>query len=155
MKYETLPNSDLRISLEKGDRQLLFDGRRRGDGQQPDFGSDDFMFEVFERLIANSELDWAQPEYIGALTSAPILVIWGEERPVTPGEGPDYHYICGCWHDRDGVLKTWTRDPVQAWGFMNYGIRSPQEDLFNDGFVVFQSGGVPEKKGASATCLRH
>jgi len=146
MKYETLPSGDLKISLEKGDRKRVFDGRRPTDLKKPNFCSDDFMCEVFEQLIANCELTWSRPEYIGALTSAPILAIYGDERPLKKGEDPAYHYICGRWEDRAGTLRTWTRDPVQAWGFMNYAIRSPQEDLFNDGFVIFQSGNEPAEK---------
>jgi hypothetical protein len=153
MKYDILPNGDLKISLQRGDRRKLFDGRKPGDDRQPDFGSDDFMGEVFARLIANSELDWSRPEYIGALTDAPILVVYGNDRPLKEGEDPAYHLIIGRWPDpADGLLKTWTRDPVLAWGFMNYQIRCPQEDLFNDDFVIFQSGQAPEEQ--ERICLK-
>ncbi len=65
--------------------------------------------EALESLIANSELDWIQPEECGDLTDAPILG----------------------FRDKDGK----TTDA--RWGYMDYQIRSFIEDLIETGQAVF------------------
>lgn len=133
MKYKILLNGDLEISFSDDTefsslREVKAD---RGD----EFASDDVMYELFERLIANSELQWSRPEYIGALTSAPILAIYGEPRKLKLGENVKHFNLFGHWNN-----ATWVQDVVKAWGYMNYQIRSPQEDMLKDGFVIFQKG---------------
>jgi len=66
--------------------------------------------EALESLICNSELEWIQPEEIGALTDAPILGL----------------------RDEDGK-------PEAAWGFMDYQVRSFLTDLRDKGKAVFIS----------------
>lgn len=105
MKHEILTNGDLRITIDKTE-QIDFQALALED----DFNSDNTMHEIFESLVANSELDWANPEDIGCLTSAPILAI-----------------------KEDDEIE-------QAWGFMNYQLRSPQQDLMEKGSCLFQCG---------------
>ena len=147
MKYEELPNGDLKISVEEGDLEMLRAVKaERGDA----FGSDNTMHEAFEHLIANSELEWSDPAYIGALTSAPVLAIYGDDRPLREDEedNKDFHNIVGQWCDkRDGTLKVWTKDPIKAWAFMNYQIRSPLDDLLDDGHCIFDCGHPMWKEG--------
>lgn len=78
------------------------DNRRRGETW--------LECEVLESLLANSELDWIEPEEIGALTSAPILGL----------------------RDENGK-------PTAAWGFMDYQLRGFLDDLVNEGKAVFIS----------------
>lgn len=66
--------------------------------------------EALEHLLANSELDWIQPEEIAALTSAPILGL----------------------RDEHGA-------PIAAWAFMDYAARSFLTDLTENGRAVFVS----------------
>jgi len=66
--------------------------------------------DALESLIANSDLDWIQPEEIAALTSAPILGL----------------------RDEHG-------NPEAAWGFMDYQVKSFLEDLRDRGKAVFVS----------------
>jgi hypothetical protein len=82
------------------------------------FQSDRGMHDVLDGFLENSEFGWGTPDEIGALTDAPIIVTRGE----------------------DG-------EPVKAWGFMDYALRSPQDDLIDKGGAVFQSGGEGEGGG--------
>ena len=74
----------------------------------PSFNSDAFMYEWFEDLIANSELQWLSAEQTGDLTDAPIL---------------------GIWDDSENVLE--------RWAFMGHQVTSPQLELANQGVVMF------------------
>jgi len=76
----------------------------------PDWQSDDTMYEFFEGFIANTEWEWIAPEDIGALTSAPILGIRDENDEV-----------------------------VEAYGFMDYAVRSLMGDLAL-GKAILQKG---------------
>lgn len=72
------------------------------------FSSDDTLYEVFEWLICNSQYEFVQPEETGDLTAAPLLGI----------------------RDDQGNI-------VQRWGFMDYQLRSPQDDLADKGRCRF------------------
>jgi hypothetical protein len=135
LRAEHQANGDLKIILDEGSRQELAALNHR----DPDrFGCDCTMYEVFEHLLANSEFDWAQPEDIGALTDAPMLGTFGEAIAV-PLDSENYcGRIAGQWPDADGVLRKWCEPVLQVHGFMDYQLRSPQEDLLSDGFCVFQ-----------------
>lgn len=74
-----------------------------------DFVAESTMFDVFEKLISNSELDWIRPEECGDLTDAPILGI----------------------RDRDDETV------VERWGYMDYQVKSPLNDLLNRGKARF------------------
>jgi hypothetical protein len=90
---------------------------------------------ALESLIANSELEWIRPEEIGALTSAPILGIYGNETELPANvKHPEDLLIIGRW---DG--KTWYQPVSAAWGFMDYAVRSFLQDLIEDGKAVFIS----------------
>jgi hypothetical protein len=120
MNYEILEDDRLRIYLEEGDLEVL---EQFAKDQCESFDSDNSMYEVFEHLLCNSELQWSSPELIGALTSAPILCICeqGEEE----------------LDDEDRVL--------QAWAFMDYQVRSPQQDLLDYGECFWQCGWKTEE----------
>jgi hypothetical protein len=75
------------------------------------FSSDDNLHEVFEWLTCNSEYDFVQPEESGDLTSAPLLGV----------------------RDKGGAI-------VRRWGFMDYQLRSPQDDLADAGRCEFIGG---------------
>lgn len=66
--------------------------------------------EVLQGMFANSELEWIAPEEIGALTSAPILGL----------------------RDDKG-------EPIAAWAFMDYQVRSFLTDLLENGKAIFIS----------------
>lgn len=108
--------------------------------ENPDkFGTDSNLYEVFEGLTSNSELSWISPETIGALTDAPILGIFGDEYPIDGVDMSDPRVV-GRYPDDKGNLRHWVQDVEEAWGFMDYALRSPLEDLANKGYVIFMSG---------------
>ena len=51
-------------------------------GMDEEIHQDDTMYEFFEHLVCNSELEWITPEWTGDLTDAPMLGIceWGGRR---------------------------------------------------------------------------
>ena len=91
------------------------------------FDSDQTMFDALEWLLCNSELEWSSPEEIGALTSAPILAIYGDTRLVNHREAE----LTG---------KVTVREIQQAWGFMDYQVRSVQGALLETGEAKWQKG---------------
>lgn len=99
-----------------------------------EWGTDRNLCDVFEPLICNSELQWIAPEVCGDLTDAPILGIWGPERP---GKGRDGDMGSGSilvTSGRDGFTVC---DIDERWGFMSYALRSPLDDLIERGEAVF------------------
>jgi hypothetical protein len=78
---------------------------------EEDFASDDAMYEFFEEFLANSDLEWIDPEEIGALTDAPILGTKDEHGKV-----------------------------IEAYGYMDYAVKSILEDFDNYGKAVLQKG---------------
>lgn len=67
----------------------------------PEWESDNSMYEFFEGFIANTEWEWIDAGDIGALTSAPIL----------------------------GIRDVMNDEVEEAYGFMDYAVRSLMADL--------------------------
>ena len=108
-----------KISKDRSTLTVSADAKERKELRElENIQSDKAMFEFFEPLACNSELDWIGPEETGDLTSAPMLGIksWLD----------DY-----C----DGLPKV-----VSRWAFMDYALRSPLEDLRDTGKAVFIGG---------------
>jgi len=81
--------------------------------QNPDeFCSDDVMYEFFEGFIANTEWEWIDSGDIGALTSAPIL----------------------------GIRDVMNDEVEEAYGYMDYAIKSIMEDLLEHGYATLIKG---------------
>lgn len=78
-----------------------------------DIQQDAVMHDILEPLTCNSDIEWVAPEEINALTDAPIL---GTVTRDDMGEITEVHAI---------------------WWYPNYAIRSPLEDLRDDGFTIF------------------
>ena len=93
------------------------------------FGSDEYMFDFFEGLMANSELDWIDPFDTGDLTDAPILGILGSDREFS--SGPFGSVPSGFWNNHN-----WYRPILRRWGFMDYAVRSMLDDLLDRGEAV-------------------
>ena len=75
------------------------------------FLCDACMYEFFALYLADTEFEWVDAEDIGALTSAPIL---GSR-------------------DHNDIV-------VEAFGFMDYAILSPLQDLMETGEAFWQRG---------------
>jgi hypothetical protein len=83
MRHEILPNGNLRISASPEDQALLkIILEERGE----EFDTDSTLHEALEWLVCNSDLSWCRSEVIGAFTSAPVLAVFGERRPLAVGE---------------------------------------------------------------------
>ena len=142
MKHDILPNGDLRIIASESDRTILAEMKaEQGDA----FDSDQIMGDVFENLLANSELSWSDALAIGALTSAPVLAIFGETREEKSSDTDEFgNYVgcrfVGCWPNDAKKLVHWVDPLIQGWAFMNYQLRSPQDDLLETGETIFQIG---------------
>ena len=97
-----------RLVIECDDRAFL---REIADERGDSFDSDETMYDLFERIVANSELEWIDPADTGDLTSAPMLGITDENE------------------------RVWKR-----WAFMDYQITSPQRQLLDTGRCVWEGG---------------
>lgn len=127
MKYEILPNGNLRISATEEERKDIV---------PPE--SDEFLYEgeCLERLIANSELDWIPEGVTDDLTSAPMLGILAEEGY----SGPTFNRP-----HRGAAYETDTpkidHPPIIArWAYMDYQARSFVDDLIETGECVWEGG---------------
>jgi hypothetical protein len=137
MKYNIRPDGHLEICVTPKEQQRLQEMRK--EGQSPDhvvqWGTQRCEHEVLEGLICNSELEWVQPEWVGALTSAPMLGIFADLRPLHRSEDARFQRIAGHWDDR-----TWVEPVDKCWAYMSYQVRSFLDDLADQGFCIFQSG---------------
>lgn len=127
MKHEILPNGNLRLSLEKGERddvQAILDNENLDEhGQLAD------LLDHFG-LIGNAVLLPLLPSAIGALTDAPIVTDRFE-------------------HGDDGTIL----DIGNVWWHERYAVESFLEVLLREGAVVFQA--APENNIANREFERH
>jgi hypothetical protein len=128
MKHTILENGDLRIDITPCEQIELNAMMKTVDNPN----TDEFMYDLLEPLICNSELQWIRPEEIGALTDAPILGIRGQERLAKDGERLIDKQVTA-----QSFGKTFVEDVEKAWAFMDYQIRSVQQDLAENGYVIF------------------
>jgi hypothetical protein len=136
---EILPNGNMKIvpsEFCKGDLAEAL-------ANDPDqFDRDDLMHDVLSPLVENGEYEWTRPEFCGALTSAPMLAVYGEEIPLP--EGADSRYFNVVYSGRGATHYA----PVEkCWGYMEYAITSPQREMLERGFCIFTSGQMTEALG--------
>jgi hypothetical protein len=143
MQYR-IEDGRLILTVDDEERELLrqLKAERQDDEQCDPWGSDALMYDWFEPLICNSELDWVDPAVTGDLTSAPILAIRGDYEP-----GPDnvdevvgtglVH--AGCW-EREGRLRQMYLPVLFRWAYMDYQVRYVLDDLLDQGEAVFTGG---------------
>lgn len=134
MKATILENGNLQITVDQETQAHLAQLKE----EDPNFGSDSMMTDVFESLTCNSEYQWGDASMTGDLTDAPMLMIFGESIPGDPEK--DGGRAAGAYPDAAGVFRTWIEPVEQRWGFMDYCLRSPQDDLADQGYCIFQSG---------------
>lgn len=141
MKYHLDKNKNLIITADEEDQQALRELKSEYKEKGLNFCSNDALYEALEPLVCNSDLEFSDPSTINALTDAPVLAIFnGEELKVDPPCNENNYRCVGykiTGGDR-GVtygIKLW-----RAWAYMDYAVRSPQEDLLECGKAVFQLG---------------
>lgn len=124
MTYEISPDRKrLTIRVDTGERSDLV-----RQTQTSGIQSDEAMHDWFESLIANSELEWINPADTGDLTDAPMLGVYGEERPFVHGDETIPHRVTG---------PNLIQEVMERWAFLDYALRSPLEDLRDKGFAEF------------------
>ena len=133
MQATQLRNGNLKISIDATEQTEL---QSAYDADPDKFGSDSTLYAVFESLTCNSEYDWLGPEVCGDMTDAPILAILGEEREAKDGETADNG--SGNVGTTFYYGKATRLCPVEKrWGFMDYAMRSPLDDLREQGYAIF------------------
>ena len=141
MKYHLDENKNLVITADEEDQRALQELNSEYEEKGMCFGCDDALCAAFEQLICNSELQWSDASTIGALTAAPVLAVFGEEIVIKPDTYYKEQGICIGYQitgrDHDVVYG---QRVLQAWAFMDYAVRSPQEDLLQYRKAVFQLG---------------
>lgn len=138
MHHTILLNGDLRIDISLTE-QVHFRELR----QHVPISFYSQMAELLEPLTCNSELSWSDAEETASLTDAPILAIFGDERPLRSASGEQAgrgNRYAGDWDDEQGRITTWVQDPVQFWGYMNYQVSSLLDQLADQGYVVLMAG---------------
>ena len=88
--------------------------------------------DSLERLMANSELMWLDPEETGDLTDAPIIGSIGD--PQDKDAGPYGAALCGFWNGRQ-----WYRPILERWGYPQYQVKSFLKDLLDTGRAEFRN----------------
>ena len=104
--------------------------------------SDEELHNCFEAMLANSELDWINPADTGDLTSAPMLGILGGEMTIEQIEAaakskPGIYGSTVCGHANGKDIH---QPILERWAFLDYQLRSPLEDLRDNGKAVFIGG---------------
>ena len=157
MQYHIDKNKNLIITAGDEDREALRSMKQDLEFEGKDFGSNDAMYDAFEHLLCNSELEWSSALEISAMISeyAPVLgvydigkdgdgteipeelIVTGISNAFTPEKnGKPFRYVVGYKETLDG----WGDRLLQGWAYMDYAVRSPQEDLLNYGKAVFTLG---------------
>lgn len=136
MDVRELPNGDLEISVEPCEQVELQQQREELGGA---FGTDTFMVNLLDDLTSNTGYEWVFPEMVGALTGAPMLGIYGEERVMTATDIDDYGTLAGRGSgSRIGVDLI---DPIdKVWAFMSYMLTTIQDDLADHGRAFLNVG---------------
>ena len=124
----TRDGKDLIITVDEDEQARIREQVDEGDFSE---------LELFEDLIANSELQWISSDDTGDLigNDAPMLGVWGEAVPGEEGDG----VLAGCYSPEGGGEPVPHYHPiVERWAFMDYAVRMVWDDLLSDGKVVFQ-----------------
>jgi hypothetical protein len=129
---EILDNGHLKITTDLEGRAFL----QELQNEDPErFGNDDQLHDFLESLITDDVFEWCDPAWAGALTSAPMLAFFGVVEEVPQGADTRFMNIVGRWNN---IL--WYAPVKKCWAFMDYAVRSPLDDLLEDGYCVWQAG---------------
>lgn len=120
MKHQILENGNLMLIADSFDIEDL---KELKEEHGEHFPADSIEIEFLQDLTSNSELQWISPEEIGALTDAPILGIRRGDNEFEEGESEG---------DSEEI--------TQAWGWMDYQVKSLQEELLEKGYAILTKG---------------
>ena len=118
-----------KISKNRQTLTLIADRADRAELQKLEsIQTDRALHDWLEPLLANSELVWVDPAETGDLTDAPLLGILGNEMTVLKcNQTVARHYgwvVTGRCRGKKLIQPI-----LERWGFMDYQLRSPLEDL--------------------------
>lgn len=94
------------------------------------------IWDTFESLLNNSDLDWIDAEETGDLTEAPMLGFHGETFSTYSRE-MGYGLFTGRYENDKGVMKYWFEPVTERWAFMDYQVDSLIEKLAENRTVTF------------------
>lgn len=124
--------SKLTIKADENERQYLRDNfadePSKSGADIKSIHADQSMHEVLEHITCNSELEWIPEGTTGDLTSAPMLGIYGMERPFVKEDETIQHRITG---------PNMIEELESYWAFADYQVRSVLQNLMEYGEVVF------------------
>lgn len=109
MDFKILPNGNLKIFWDINNYREIISELEEQDLQW--YHRDANLWDLFENLFCDSELEQIDPLEIGALTSSPLVGI----------------------RDKNDTV-------IEVWWYPNYAITSPLEDLIKDDFTIFEIG---------------
>ncbi len=132
MTAKELPNGDLEIRVSA---DLQDDMRTYRDENPQDFGTDMVLWDYLEALTGNSDYQLCRPEYVDALTDAPMLATYGETEPLPPDAEPRFVNYAGQW---DG--QQWYSPVLKCWAYTSYAYHSPLDDLADTGTCIWHAG---------------
>lgn len=126
MKHTISPDRQtLTMSIDKAEQTLLAMTL-----QDEELNIFDIENQETETLLANSDLQWINPEDTGDLTDAPMLGITGEDSREESGPYGAIH----TGGDEQGPIFA----PIlERWAFMDYAVRSFLDDLATNGKALF------------------
>ncbi len=135
-EVERVPGG-IKIKADADARKFLAEVK----AEREDWGTDTCLHDVFEGLIGNTEWEWVQPEYVGDLTDAPMIGIYGETRAVDPSDVPESDVgmgrCVGFWDD-----KARYEPVIERYAYMDYQIRNPLDELLDTGEIFMQGGAL-------------
>ena len=138
MKWHTDEHGRLVITVTKREQRRLQALQRRDQA----FDSDDFMHELLEPLVTNTEFTWLPEGCTDDLTSAPMLGVLGDEMPGP--DDPDDALGTGLVHvgrwPQECHLRQTYQPVLKRWAFMDYAVTSPQRELAATGECTWQGG---------------
>ena len=131
------PDGDLKIACSEATQRIL---QEEYEEDADNFNTLDTMYRWLESVVTEYSYEWTEPVYCHALTGAPMLARYADSRRLLPGEDVINLHVVGS-DLIDGEVVTFVEDVDACWGYMDYAVRLPQEDLMRQGFCIFSFGG--------------
>jgi hypothetical protein len=137
MKYEISPDRHrLTFTVDESEQQALRElpTEPGPDNDWKTIHSDVTMYDWFEHVTCNSDLEWIPDGITGDLTEAPMLGILGQDfKQHDPAIPANYGlFYVGCDGEHPLVQPV-----LERWAFEPYQVRSVLVDLRDTGKAVF------------------
>jgi hypothetical protein len=107
----------LKIKLDRGEKTRIKELKQ----ERGEIHSTFAMLDFFDHFLGNAEFNWIQPEQVCALTSAPMLGVYG-------------------YANDEDMEKGENEIITEAYAYMDYAVCSPLEELLKYGEIFFEGG---------------